>query len=184
MSKIDKSLAVYNIINTLNNVKRRGWIKRQIPERIESVSEHCFAMSNLAILINLQYNLNLDMTKVLTMINIHDYGEAKIGDIIPKDGIAKDVKYNMELQAITEIMNDHPGQSAIVELWKEFEACQTKEAIFVSLLDKYQSVLQAREYSKRYNRIEIYEEFAIYYEQIFKKIAKEELPESARLLTL
>lgn len=32
------------------------------------------------------------MAKVLTMINIHEYGETIAGDITPKDGISKEEK--------------------------------------------------------------------------------------------
>lgn len=163
---------------------RQGWVDRKIPNRLESVSEHCFAMSNLAILINLQFNLNLDMAKVLIMINTHEYGEAKIGDLTPNAGISKEEKYNMEMNAIMEIMDKHPGKSVILKLWKEFEAEQTDEAIFVVLLDKFQSVLQAKEYAERYDRIEVFEEFANYYAQILKRKEEKTLPESAKLLSL
>ena len=124
------------------------------------------------------------MAKILTMINIHEYGEAKIGDITPNDGVTKEKKYEMELNAIIEITDKHPGQSFIVELWKEFEAQQTDEAIFVALLDKFQSVLQAKEYAKKYDRPEVYEEFANYYKGILEKRAQIKLPDFAKLLTL
>lgn len=184
MSNIDKSIDVYNKVNSLKDVKRQGWVNRQIPGRLESVAEHCFAMTNLAILINLEYNLNLDMAKVLTMINIHEYGETIVGDITPKDGVTKEEKYDKEMNAIIQIMGNHPGKMTILELWKEFEAKQTNEAIFVSLLDKFQSVLQAKEYSEKYNRIDVYDEFLNYYLQILEGMNKKELPEFARLLHL
>jgi len=184
MSKIDESISVYKKINVLKDINRQGWVDREVPGRIESVAEHCFAMSNLAILINLQCNLNLDLAKMLTMINTHEYGEAKIGDITPKAKIKKEEKYNMELDAIVEILGNHTGRLSIIELWKEFEAQQTDEAIFVMLLDKFQSVLQAREYAEKYNRIEVYDEFANYYIGLLEKKSQEKLPESAKLLSL
>lgn len=161
----DKTIKVYNQINRLKDEDRtrRGWIDRKVPGRVESVAEHCFAMSNLAILLNSQYNLNLDMEKVLTMINIHEYGEIYVGDIIPKDGISKEEKYQKELEAITMVMGTHPGTERIINLWKEFESLETDEAIFVFLLDKFQSVLQAKEYSQKYPMPELYEEFLNWY---------------------
>ena len=183
MSNIDKSIKVYNIVNGLKGIKRQGWVNRQIPGRLESVAEHCFAMTNLAILINLEHNLNLDMAKVLTMINIHEYGETIAGDITPKDGISKEEKYNKEMKAILEVMGDHPGKTTILELWKEFEAKSTPETIFVSLLDKFKSVLQAKEYSKKFNRIDIYNEFVDYYQKILEDMNKNGLSESARFTT-
>ena len=161
----DKTLEVYNKITRLKDEDRtrRGWIDRKVPGRIESVAEHCFAMSNLAILLNAEYNLNLDMEKVLTMINIHEYGEIYVGDIIPKDGISKEEKYQKELEAIAMVMGKYPRNKKIINLWIEFESLETDEAIFVFLLDKFQSVLQAKEYAEKYQMPEVYEEFINWY---------------------
>lgn len=162
---MNDTMEVYYKVNRLKDEDRirRGWTVREIPGRLESDAEHCFAMTNLAIILNLQYNLNLDMEKVLTMINIHEYGEIQVGDIIPKDGISKEEKYQRELQAIISVMGDHPKAERIIDLWKEFESLETEEAIFVFLLDKFQSVLQAREYAKKYQMPEVYEEFLNWY---------------------
>lgn len=162
---MNETIDVYNKITRLKDEDRtrRGWIARKIPGRIESVAEHCFAMSNLAILINNEYNLNLDMEKVLTMISIHEYGEIYVGDIIPKDGISKEEKYQKELEAIAMVMGNHPGNQRIINLWIEFESLETDEAIFVFLLDKFQSVLQAKEYAEKHQMPEVYEEFINWY---------------------
>lgn len=186
MENIHKTLKVYKKVNRLKDIDRirRGWMVRNIEGRLESVAEHCFAMANLAILLDLQFNLNLDMLKVLKMINIHEYGEVKCGDIIPKDGIPSEEKYDKELLGITELMDGHPGQTYIIELWKEFEQRKTKEAIFVSLLDKFQSVLQAEEYSKKYNRPEIFQEFNDYYLQVLKDRNIDDASKAVKLLRL
>lgn len=171
MQNIEDTLTVYNKVNTLKDESRvrRGWVVRNIPERVESVAEHCFAMSNLAILLNLQYQLNLDMSKVLTMINIHEYGEVEIGDVIPSDNVSREKKHELELNGIKKILKNHPGQNTIVELWKEFEEAETDEAIFVCILDKFQSVLQAKEYSEKYQRKEIFDEFRDWYLKILEE---------------
>lgn len=108
---MNETIDIYQKVSILKDEERvrRGWIYRKVPGRLESVAEHCFAMTNLAILLNLEYNLNLDMEKVLTMINIHEYGEIKVGDIILKDGISKEEKYQKERKAIINVMNNHPG---------------------------------------------------------------------------
>ena len=162
---MSKVFDIYNKVNTLKDEERlrRGWFLRKVPGRLESVSEHCFALSNLAILLNIEYNLNLDMEKVLTMINIHEYGEIYVGDIIPKDGISKEEKYQKELEAIIMVMGNHPGTEKIISLWKEFESLETDEAIFVFLLDKFQSVLQSKEYAQKHQMPEVYEEFINWY---------------------
>jgi len=162
---MNETLEVYNKIVRLKDEDRRrqGWVNRHIPGRIETVAEHCFAMTNLAILINMQYNLSLDMEKVLTMINIHEYGEIYVGDITPKDGVSKEEKYQKELEAIAMVMGKHSGNEKIINLWIEFEFLETDEAIFVFLLDKFQSVLQAKEYAEKHQMPEVYEEFINWY---------------------
>lgn len=162
---MNKTLDIYQKLSILKDEERvrRGWIHRKVPGRLESVAEHCFAMTNLAVLLNLEYHLNLDMEKVLTMINIHEYGEIEVGDIIPKDGISKEEKYQKEKQAIINVMGNHQGSQKILELWIEFESLETDEAIFVFLLDKFQSVLQSKEYADKYQRPDIYEQFLTWY---------------------
>lgn len=162
---MDETINIYHKVSILKDEERirRGWIYRKVPGRLESVAEHCFAMSNLAILLNLEYHLNLDMEKVLTMISIHEYGEIEVGDIIPKDGISNEEKYQREKQAIINVMGNHLGNKKILELWQEFEQLETDEAIFVFLLDKFQSVIQSKEYADKYQRPDIYEQFLTWY---------------------
>ncbi len=167
MDGISKSLAVYDRISKLKDLKRSGWVQRNIEcDRIESVAEHCFAMSNLAILISHEKSLDLDMAKVLSMIAIHEYGEVIIGDITPRDNVSKEEKYNKEKQGVIEIIGVHPAKEYVIDLWQEFENQSSNEAIFVFLIDKFQSVLQAKEYSKNYNTPKVAEEFINYYNNI------------------
>ena len=60
-------------------------------------------------------------------------------------------------------MGNHQGSQKILELWIEFESLETDEAIFVFLLDKFQSVLQSKEYADKYQRLDIYEQFLTWY---------------------
>lgn len=54
---------------------------------------------------------------------------------------------------------------------------------FVSLLDKFKSVLQAKNILKKFNRIDIYNEFVDYYQKILEDMNKNGLSESARFTT-
>ena len=137
---------VYEYASKLKFVERTGWINRKVKGRIESDAEHSFLMSNIAMLLNAKFSLDLDMVKVYEMINIHDYGESIIGDIPLKTNI-------------------------------------TKEAIFVSLLDRYQAVMQAYEYSKIDNREDIYIDFYTHYQTVLKK-REDILTEDAKLLVM
>lgn len=186
METIKKSLDVYEKVATLKNDERlrQGWIKREVPGRIESVAEHCFDMLNLAILISKQFSLNLDMVKVYEMIGTHEYGEIKIGDIIPSDGISKEEKYKRELDAIEELLDGHPSKEELVGLWKEFESQSSDEALFVVLLDGFQSVLQAKRYSIECNRPEIFDEFNKWYLEILSIKSEENSQSWVKKLTI
>lgn len=167
MNGIERSLEVYKRISKLKDLKRSGWVQRNIEcERIESVAEHCFEMSNLAILIVYEKSLNLDMSKVLSMIAIHEYGEVVIGDITPRDNVSKKDKHDKEKQGVIDVVGVHPAKDYILDLWEEFESQNSNEAIFVFLIDKFQAVLQAKEYSKTYNIPKLAEDFIDYYNNI------------------
>ena len=59
----------YKEINKLNTIIRTGWLRRNVPlERLESVSEHIFTMSLLALSAIDKYKLKLNTEKVLKMI--------------------------------------------------------------------------------------------------------------------
>lgn len=134
-------------------------------------------------LLNSKFSLDLDMVKVYEMINIHDYGESIIGDILLKSSISKEEKHRLELNAIKEIFKDETFSQKFLNLWLEFEEGKTKEAIFVSLLDRYQAVMQAYEYSKIDNREDIYMDFYIHYHAVLKE-RKDILTEDAKLLVI
>lgn len=174
---------VYDYASKLKYVERTGWINRGVKGRIESDAEHSFLMSNLAMLLNAKFGLDLDMIKVYEMINIHDYGESIIGDIPLKTNITKEEKYSLELEAIKQIFGNEMFGQKFLNLWLEFEEGKTKEAIFVSLLDKYQAVIQAKEYSEIENREDIYMDFYTHYQSVFQK-RENNLTEDAKLLVI
>ena len=174
---------VYKYASKLKYVERTGWINRKVKGRIESDAEHSFLMSNIAMLLNAKFSLDLDMVKVYEMININDYGESIIGDIPLKTNITKEEKHSLELNAIKEIFKDKTFGQKFLNLWLEFEEGKTKEAIFVSLLDRYQAVMQAYEYSKIDNREDIYIDFYTHYQTVLKE-RKDILTEDAKLLVM
>lgn len=134
-------------------------------------------------LLNAKFSLDLDMVKVYEMINIHDYGESIIGDIPLKSSISKEEKHRLELNAIKEIFKNESLGQKFLNLWLEFEEGKTKEAIFVSLLDRYQAVMQAYEYSKIDNREDIYIDFYTNYQTGLKE-REDILTEDAKLLII
>lgn len=148
----DKAFGVidfYNFVYRLKSLPRAGWLRNNIPpEKCESVAEHTLGMAALALYLMDQFHLDIDKSKVLMMIIIHDLGEVIVGDITPKDEITVEDKFKKELEAINEIFNSFNEPDKFISLWKEFETNNTPEARFVKQLDKLEMALQAKFYEK------------------------------------
>ena len=73
MEKEKKVINYYVLCNKLKNVIRTGWKDWNVQrERLESVAEHIFGVQMLAIAMKSEYNYDVDISKVLMMIAIHE----------------------------------------------------------------------------------------------------------------
>ena len=97
---------------------RSGWVDCGVPtERIESVAEHIYSSQMLALVINAEFDLKLDMGKVALLLAIHELGECIIGDL-PATGcpVSKDEKHKMEMKAVEQILKPLLNAGAIKDL--------------------------------------------------------------------
>ena len=150
----------YEEITKLKEVLRSGWSLRGVDKegRVESDAEHTFSMCLLAMEIIKRRNLKLDEAKVYKLILCHELGEIDVGDITPFDNVSKDEKKIKEMACIERIATIS-NMPEIKDLAQEYVDRQTEEAKFVKIIDKLDSVLQAKVYAKKYDREDIYEEF-------------------------
>lgn len=99
----------------------------------------------LAMLLFEEMETKLDQLKVLKMILIHDIVEAVVGDVpIGEVSDRQQFKEANERQAILEIersLSEKTG-GEIRQLWEEFEARETPEAMFVKALDRIEASIQ------------------------------------------
>ena len=149
----------YKEINTLNEIIRSGWTRRNVPlERLESVGEHIFTVSLLALAIIDKYKLKLNVEKVLKMLLIHELGEIDVGDIPIIDVEERKDKHERELKGVTRIVNviDEPW---ILDLWNEFENKKSEEAKFAYKMDKLGAIMQAKYYSELLHNNDLFDEF-------------------------
>ena len=111
----------------------------------ESVAEHSYMMSVMAMVMSDMKNLNTE--KIIKMSILHDWAESKIGDFMP-DEIGYDKKSELENYAMTEILESLPQkiQSDYQNMWDEFLVRDTPEAKLVHELDKLEMALQAKIY--------------------------------------
>lgn len=145
--KIKKLLQFYLLATELKNKIRSGWKVWNIDrERVESVAEHIYGTCILAISIDSEFELNVDIYKVITMLVLHEIEEIKIGDLTPFDKITKEEKRRIGKKAVEEILSTLDKKVQYIQLIEEFENMETKESIFAKMCDKLEADIQCKLY--------------------------------------
>lgn len=153
--KIEKLLQFYLLATELKDKIRSGWKVWNIErERVESVAEHIYGTCILAISIDSEFELNVDIYKVVTMLILHEIEEIKIGDLTPFDKVTKEEKRKIGKKAVEEVLSTLDKKVQYIELIEEFENMETKEAIFAKVCDKLEADIQCKLYCEE-NSIDI-----------------------------
>ena len=137
----------FKITTNLKKIPRKGWSEKLGISNPESVADHTFSMSTIAmVLSDLQ---NLDTHKVLKMCLLHDVAESITGDFTP-DEITKKEKTNLENNTMQEIFGHLPKelQNDYLAIWNEYNENVSKEAKLVHEVDKLEMVFQGLEYAE------------------------------------
>ena len=131
----------------LKKLPRSGWKIKVGLNNSESVAEHSYMMSVMAMVLSDLKSLNSE--KVIKMSILHDWAESKIGDFMP-DEIGHEKKSELENYAMAEILESLPQtiQSDYQNIWDEFLVRDTPESRLVHELDKLEMALQAKIYEK------------------------------------
>lgn len=169
MNKNNNIIKFYVLANKLKEVIRKGWMDVEIKkERLESVAEHIYGCLMLAIAIDSEYDLNLDMYKVLKMISLHELEEIIMSDITivnrSLDKITKENKLEYGKECVHKVVKGLSSASEIEKLIDEFNERKTKEACFCYHIDKIECDFQAKmydlegafDYDKAYDDSEYY----------------------------
>lgn len=145
--KIRNLLQFYLLATELKNKIRSGWKVWNIErERIESVAEHIYGTCILAISIDSQFELEIDLYKVVMMLVLHEIEEIKIGDLTPFDKQTKEERRTLGKQAVEEVLGILDKKVEYIELIEEFEEMQTKESLFAKMCDKLEADIQSKIY--------------------------------------
>lgn len=144
-SSVDSTIQFMHTLSLLKETPRTGWVENEVAG-VESVSDHMYRMSVLCMMCP---DTSLDRNRMVKIALCHDMAEALVGDISPKMGVPKDVKYAKELAALNQMMDplaDEVHREEMKALWHEYEAQATPEAKFVRDMDLLEMVLQAVRY--------------------------------------
>ena len=154
--KIKNVIKFYNLAATLKDKIRSGWKLWHVSkERLESVAEHIYGTCILAIAIESEFEVNIDLNKVLKMLVLHELEEIIIGDITPYDNISKEEKIKMGKLAVSQVLDNLIKKEEYEDLLDEFNNHKTNESKFAYECDKLEASLQAKLYDNE-NYVDIF----------------------------
>lgn len=173
-NKAKRIIDFYLYVNKLKYKIRTGFVEIGITkERLESVAEHIYGCLMLSIAVDSEYNLNIDMYKVLKMLTIHELDEVLKPDFTLRSGITKEEKIKIGVESVNIVASTLSSRDELISLVNEFNEGKTKEAKFCYLIDKMECDMQAKIYDLDGNfLIEKAKEDLVYYGSSAKKIEK------------
>lgn len=133
------------IAEALKREMRHSWLS---DGRRESVAEHSWAMSLLAMVLFNESSEKVDQLKVLKMIILHDLVEAIAGDIPSHEQTNENIvlqKAQNERKALETILGKIENKETAKEfelVWEEFENKATPESKFAQACDKIEAIIQ------------------------------------------
>lgn len=174
MSKANNIVKFYMLANKLKEKIRTGWQEVKISKaRLESVAEHIYGTLVLAIAIDSEYELNLNMEKILKILSLHEVEEILIPDYTPRSNITLKQKREEGKEAVEKVLDGLLKAEEIESLLEEFNKRETKEAIFCYHIDKIECDFQAKIYDlEGVFDVNQAKKDLIYYEDRFQNIGK------------
>jgi putative hydrolases of HD superfamily len=129
-------------IDRLKRVFRQNVVIGTVEQ--ENDAEHSWHMAIMAILLS-EYSStkDLELSRVLKMLLVHDLVEIYAGDTFCYDEKGNLDKLEREQRSADKLFNILPSDQAeeIMDLWLEFERMETPEALFAASLDRLQPLL-------------------------------------------
>lgn len=135
-------------ITFLVEADRLKTILRRTPvsdnSRPENSAEHSWHLALAAMALHEYGPADMDVSRVLELVVVHDLVEIDAGDTFAYDAAAHETKADREQAAADRIFGLLPADQArrFRALWEEFEAMATPEARFANALDRLQALLQ------------------------------------------
>ena len=112
--------------------------------RLENSAEHSWHLAVAALALREHAPADLDLSRVLELVAIHDLVEIDAGDTFAYDAGANRDRAAREQAAADRLFGLLPPDQAVElrSLWDEFEAGETPDARFALALDRLQPLLQ------------------------------------------
>jgi len=155
-------------VGELKRTERKGWKRAGIDDP-ESVSDHSFRAAFMAFILGEKFDL--DSSHLIKLLLIHDIAEAKTGDLTPHDYDTVEEKFEIEKKAVESIFDPFTDENRMIELWKEFETGESREAKIARDIDKLEMIIQALEYKEEFPD----KDFSKFIQEGNKKIESQEI---------
>jgi putative hydrolase of HD superfamily len=140
-SDMDQQLSFLREIDKLKNVVRKSPLIDR--SRKENSAEHSWHLAMYALILSESSNQEIDINRVIRMLLIHDIVEIDAGDHPIHDSVNNENQELLERQAALRIFGLLPESQGkeLVELWQEFEAGTSDDAVFAKALDRMQPLI-------------------------------------------
>lgn len=141
MINIKMIISFLNKIEKLKCITRHSWTS---DGRKESVAEHSWRLAIMIYLLQDELK-GCNVDKMVTMALFHDISEVKFGDVPGFNKTKKDVE--KEKKVLEEISEEYKelGINQIIDVVKEIDIKESKEAKIVNALDKLEGLIQHNE---------------------------------------
>lgn len=112
--------------------------------RFENDAEHSWHLGLMALVLAEYSNEQIDVSKVIKMVLIHDIVEIDAGDTIVYNTEMRANAQEKEIIAAERLFGMLPEdqKKAFIELWEEFEEKKSAEAKFAAAIDRFEPILQ------------------------------------------
>ncbi len=134
----------------------------------EDDAQHSWHISVMAMVLEEYADKDIDISKVIKMLLIHDVVEIYAGDTFAYDTEGYKDKLDRETRSADKIFGILESDKAeeFKNLWKEFEEVKTKEALFATAMDRLQPIL-----NNFYNDGGTWVKYKVSKDQVLKRIA-------------
>ena len=144
MEKLENQLAFIFEIDRLKAVYRRTMVKAD-NNRAENSAEHSWHIALSAQILHEYAEQPVNITRVTTMLLIHDIVEIDAGDLFAFDDASLHLaQQEKELAAAKRIFSllPEPQSTHMHQLWIEFEEAETADARFAKSIDRLLPLVQ------------------------------------------
>lgn len=141
MDRLQKQMEFIVEVDKVKKIMRQTYLSDA--SRKEDDAEHSWHLALMAVLLKEYSNEEVDLSKVIPMVLIHDLVEIDAGDTYAYSGESAVVTEAREREAAERVFGILPEDQGKIfrDLWEEFEAYETPEAKFAHVLDNCQPML-------------------------------------------